>query len=265
MNLKKEIIRVWQGVTMPGHAADQAESGEVSPEDGVLRFANVSDPTLELYHADGAGKKPAVIVCPGGGYHHLAYSKEGMEIAEWLNGQGISAFVLKYRVPDNQEGALQDLQRAIRIVRFNADQWGIDPAKVGVIGFSAGANLAVRSTLFFRENSYAPIDPLDTIGVRPDFAMLIYPAYFDENGQRQKLRPEYEPAGKDIPPTFMAHSKDDSALCPGTELYDAALTAAGIPHETHIWNTGGHGYGLQCKLEAKGWSSAAETWLKKIC
>jgi acetyl esterase/lipase len=231
--------------------------------DNVVRFAEVTDPAVEVYLADPAtNNKSAVIVCPGGAYRILAYDKEGTEIAGWLNKLGYSAFVLQYRIPDKKEGALQDAQRALRIVRKNASKWNLDPEKIGIMGFSAGGSLSARTSTLFNKKTYSPVDNADSLSCRPSFAMLIYPAYLDL-GPNKTLTPELE-LTKNTPPIFIFQTADDpygnSALVMAGALRDAKL-----PVELHLFPTGGHGYGLRPeKRAAIAWPMLAEKWLQDI-
>jgi acetyl esterase/lipase len=260
---KKEIIYLWPG-KVPGETKEKQPPVMDAPRnDNVVRYAEVTNPTLEVFLADPAkNNKSAVIVCPGGAYRILAYDKEGIEIAEWLNKLGYSAFVLQYRIPDKREGALQDAQRAIRVVRRNALKWNIDPEKVGIMGFSAGGSLSARTSILFNKKTYPPVDDSDSLSCRPAFAMLIYPAYLDQ-GPNKTLTPELE-LTKETPPIFIFQTADDqygnSALVMAGALRDAKL-----PVELHILPTGGHGYGLRPGKPAPDtWPLLAEKWLKGI-
>jgi acetyl esterase/lipase len=247
-------VNVWPDGKMPGKPATQPET-IVSKGDNFTRITNVSTPTLQLFKAAGDKPTPAMIVCPGGGYSYTVIDKEGTEIAQWLTGHGISALVLKYRTPGNRAGAHQDVQRAIRIARANAAEWNFDPKRVGVIGFSAGGHLAGQVSIHFDGKPYEAIDAIDQESSRPDFAVLVYPAYMENVA---KTLPKV-----DVPPTLIIHSDDDSKFIAGSKAYDAALTEAKLPHEFICYQTGGHGYGLHCQREAKAWPEAAVAWLKK--
>lgn len=256
-------IDVWPEGKMPGKGAEGAEA-EVKRDDGFQRITNVNRPTLTVFAAgkkDGAGAGAAMIVCPGGGYNYTVVDKEGSEIAAWLNSKGISALVLKYRTPNNREGALQDLQRSLSLVRARASEWNIDPKRVGVIGFSAGGNVAAKASTRFDERSYPAIDAVDKESCRPDFAVLVCPAYLDDKAGR--VSPDLNLKAK-IPPTLIVHSEDDQTHVVGSKVYAAALTAAKVAHEFALYPTGGHGYGLRCEKEAKAWPEDALRWLGKI-
>lgn len=234
------------------------EKGKMKQEmgdDGILRIQQMPMPTLQKFPVVKSPKGKVVIVCPGGGYQILAVNHEGTEIAQWLNALGYTAYVLRYRVPDNREGALQDVQRAIRIARAE------NPGKqVGVMGFSAGASLTARAATRFQSPSYTATDETDTQSARPDFAALIYPAYMDE-GEHHTLTPELT-ITEQTPPFFVFQTADDpygnSAL-----VISQALRNHKIPVQLHIYEKGGHGYGLRANLAeaASKWPKLMEEWL----
>lgn len=234
------------------------EKGKMKQEmgdDGILRIQQMPVPTLQKFPVVKSPKGKVVIVCPGGGYQILAVNHEGTEIAQWLNALGYTAYVLRYRVPDNREGALQDVQRAIRIARAE------NPGKqVGVMGFSAGASLTARAATRFQSPCYTATDETDTQSARPDFAALIYPAYMDE-GEHHTLTPELT-ITEQTPPFFVFQTADDhygnSAL-----VISQALRNHKIPVQLHIYEKGGHGYGLRANLAeaASKWPKLMEEWL----
>lgn len=229
----------------------------------VTRITDVTDPILEVFEPEEAnGRGVGVIVCPGGGYNILAIDKEGYEIAEWLNGLGYTAFVLQYRVPNNQLGALNDIQRAVRVVRSEANRYHLDSEKIGVIGFSAGGSLCARASTLFNSDSYPKADSIDKLSSRPNFSMLLYPAYLDR-GEGRTITPELV-LGEDTPPFFIAGTSDDfygnSSL-----VFAQALRDNKRPVELHLLQKGGHGYGLRPgNIAAETWPSLAETWLNRI-
>jgi acetyl esterase/lipase len=262
LSQKKETICLWPG-KVPGESKEkQLPVMDTAIKDGVQRYTEVTNPAIEVWPADsklsnGAG----LIVCPGGAYRILAYDKEGTEIAAWLNSLGYSAFILQYRIPDKKEGALQDAQRALRVVRQNASRLKIDPGKVGIMGFSAGGSLSARTSILFGKKTYSPVDAADSLSCRPAFAMLIYPAYLDQ-GENRSLTPELK-LTKETPPIFIFQTADDSygnsALVMTTALRDAKL-----PVELHYLPAGGHGYGLRPgSLAAKTWPELAAEWLQR--
>ena len=256
------LIEVWPDDKMPGKATTEDEA-LVPRKDGFTRITNISHPTLELYPAKVVEGKaaPAVIVCPGGGYRYVVVDKEGSAIAKWLNSAGLTALVLKYRTPDNREGALQDVQRAIRVVRSRAAEFAIDPAKIGLIGFSAGGHVAARASTGFDEPAYHAIDAIDGRSARPDFAMLIYPAYLDDG--KGGVSPDLKLSAT-IPPTLLVHTDDDKSYVTGSRVYAAALTEAKVEHRLLLYPTGGHGYGLNCNADAKVWPEQAREWLQSV-
>jgi len=260
---QNKMIELWPD-KVPG--AIKAKSDIViapSHNDNVIRISEVTDPKLEVFIPEKMNDKhSAVIVCPGGGYNKLAYDKEGTEIAQWLNKLGYAAFVLQYRIPNKKIGALQDLQRSIRVVRSYAAKWNINPDRIGVIGFSAGSSLCARSATLFNQKTYTPIDKADIVSCRPSYVMLVYPAYLDL-GENHSLTPELK-LTKDVPPIFMFQASDDpyvnSSLVMGKALRDAKLQ-----FEMHIVPTGGHGYGLRPgKRAPETWPSLAGRWMSII-
>ena len=225
-------------------------------KDDGNRFTEVSNPTLEVFHPiAGTANGDAVIVCPGGAYAILAYEKEGQEIAQWLAARGYTAYVLAYRIPNNRMGALQDAQRAIRTARTEGAQ------KVGIIGFSAGASLACRASTRWSEPLYTPQDKIDTLSCRPDFGILIYPAYLDE-GKGGTLTPELTVTPQ-TPPLFVFGTQDDIHYSgPSSLTITDAMRRAGAPIELHYLPQGGHGYGMR-RGAGLIWPTLCEQWLKK--
>lgn len=254
-------VDLWPEGKMPGRGASKPEEDMPPRSDNVRRITNVSRPSLTVFPVVVQGAPaPAIIVCPGGGYSYVTYNKEGTEIAQWLNSAGITALVLKYRVPNNRDGALQDIQRALRLARSRAGEWNIDPKRLGAIGFSAGGHLAARVSTQFDQPAYPVLDAVDRLSCRPDFAVLVYPAYLGNEG---KPASELDLTAN-IPLTLIVHSEDDQNYVPGSKLYHAALEAAKVPHEFLLYPTGGHGYGLRSQKDARAWPQAALDWLHKI-
>jgi len=258
---KNDLIYLWQG-KVPGEVKEkQAAVIAPSENDNIIRYSEVTNPAMEVFLPDATKNNgSAMIVCPGGGYQILAYDLEGTEIATWLSKLGFTAFVLQYRVPGKQEGALQDVQRAFRIIRSNPAKWHIDPEKIGVMGFSAGGSLSARASILFNKKTYKPVDKADSLSCRPSFTMLIYPAYLDQ-GPNLTLTPELK-LNKDVPPLFIFQTADDpygnSALVMAGALRDQKLSV-----ELHMLATGGHGYGLRKgKAAGETWPQLAEKWLK---
>ena len=255
--------------------ATSEEADATKPEDNLvageplIRLTNVTNPTITVYHApEDKATGAAVLVCPGGGYHILALDLEGTEVAEWLNGQGITAVVLKYRVPVREgvprhERPLQDAQRAIGIVRSRASEWNIDPERVGVLGFSAGGHLAATLSNT-AERTYARVDATDTLSSRPDFTVLVYPAYLTASEEGSGLVSEVS-VTEDTPPALLIHAQDDHIPVENSMFYYLALKRARVPAEMHLYATGGHGYGLR-KVDSPvhTWPERAERWLEEV-
>ncbi len=260
---KNDFIYLWPG-KVPGEAKEKHAPGmDTLRKDGVLRIYEITNPAMEVFLPDQKiNTGAAVIICPGGGYSILAYDKEGTEIAAWLNKLGIAAFVLQYRVPNKKEGALQDAQRAIRIVLREAKRWNINAEKIGIMGFSAGGSLSARACTNFTRKTYSPVDETDSLQCKPAFAMLIYPAYLDQ-GPNFSLTPELT-ISREVPPMFLFQTADDpygnSVL-----VMAGAMRNAKLPVELHLLPKGGHGYGLRPGNEApETWPVLAEKWLKNV-
>ena len=244
---------------MPGRGADGPERDQPARPDGIQRVTNISRPTLAVYPA-ASKKAPAIIISPGGGYTNVVPGKEGYEVAAWLNSIGVTALVLKYRVPNNREGALQDIQRAIRLARANAAEWNIDPKRLGIMGFSAGGHLSAKATMLFDQRSYTAIDKIDKQKARPDFAVLVYPAYLETDGT---IAPDVDLTAT-IPPTLILGTVDDKTYFNSSKVYHAALDAVKLPNKLVIYNTGGHGYGMRATGEAAAWTKDTADWLREI-
>lgn len=255
-----EVVHIWPG-NVPGEKSVK-HPAELYPDSSgnVVRVTNITDPVMTVFRPEAKNNTGmAVIVCPGGGNKYLALNSEGDEIAAWLNTLGITAFVLQYRVPMKQNGALQDIQRAVRIVRDRCSKWSLNTDKIGVMGFSAGGNLAARSAVLFNEKSYEMVDDADTASCRPDFAVLLYPGSLS-SGKEHTLKPEFA-VGADTPPVFIFVANDDAIGLPLSFGY--ALHDAKIPMELHVFPSGGHGYGLRKgNPAAEAWPKLAEVWLK---
>lgn len=236
----------------PEHDATTAKDGLPGGKP-VIRLANVSDPTLTFYPAPAAHNSGTVVmVFPGGGYNILAFDLEGSEICQWLNSIGVNAALLKYRVPQapgvaRYQAPLVDAKNALAAVRAHAAEWHIDPHRVGVIGFSAGGHLAAL---------------LSNNETRPDFAMLIYPAYLTTETDRTALAAEFIVSAQ-TPPTFIVQTEDDPVHVENSLVYYAALKKNKVPAEMHLFATGGHGYGLRKTAEpVTQWPQLAESWLR---
>ncbi|MCL5745931.1 MAG: alpha/beta hydrolase [Acidobacteria bacterium] len=234
----------------------------------LIRLGNVSSPTLTLYTPRSKNTGAAVVVFPGGGYHILAMDLEGTEVCDWLNSAGITCALVKYRVPDSgpypkYSAALQDAQRALGIVRSRAAEWHIDPHRIGVLGFSAGAHLAAALSTHFDRRLYDTVDAADGLSCRPDFAVIVYPAYLALAGKNFTPDPAIQVTGQ-TPPSFIVQAENDHFV-ESAVVYFQALKNAKVPAELHIYAEGGHGFGLRrTALPVTRWPLQVETWLHTI-
>ena len=258
----RDTIYLWPN-KVPGQIAEKKEATKSLNKSGnVLRLAEVTNPAMVVFEPKASNNNGVdIIVCPGGGYGILAIDLEGYEIAAWLNELGFTAYVLQYRVPNKRKEALYDLQRAIRVIRSKTAKSNLNTRKLGVLGFSAGGSLSARASTRFDQETYAETDTIDSISSRPDFALLIYPAYLDE-GENRILTPELL-VDDQTPPMFIFATADDqygnSALVMTTALRDHK-----VPVELHLLPKGGHGYGIRSgNIAAETWPSLAEKWLQK--
>jgi acetyl esterase/lipase len=260
----------------PGEKGDIGEEHDTSkPGDGlvagkpVIRLGNVSAPNLTLYRPpQDKDTGAAVVVCPGGGYSILAMDLEGTEVCDWLNSIGVTGVLLKYRVParkglERYSAALQDAQRAVSTVRYHAAEWHIDPKRIGILGFSAGGHLSAAASTRFGQRSYEPADEADHASCRPDFAVLIYPAYLTrQNGP--DISPELT-ITSNTPPTFLVQTEDDPVHVENSLFYYLALKNAKVAAEMHLFANGGHGYGLRKTDKAVvSWPALAEGWMRGL-
>jgi len=262
MNTQESIqpIRIWPGLAPGETTSESGHPGDVSGN--VLRITGVTSAELFVYGASLGANKPAIIVCPGGGYQILASDLEGSEIARWLQGLGFVASVLHYRVPDKMEGAYQDGRRAVSWVRAHASEYGIDPHKVGALGFSAGGHLVIRMAARGSERPYEPVDEVDKFSCRPDFVLGIYPGLL-RSRESGLAAPDILPDPA-MPPLFLAQSKDDPHFC--TQWYADLATLAGADVTSAVYETGGHGYGvrLSADVDASRWTADSAEWLRRF-
>ena len=269
---------------IPG-SIENSEYQEEQKFDGdhLIGVSKVKEPKLYAYLAKGDSLKSAVIIFPGGGYSHLAIDKEGFKLAEWLVSEGISAFVLKYRLPedrimeDKYVAPLMDAQRAVRLLRHHAEKWNLDPDKIGVMGFSAGGHLAATLSTHFNEKVYSEVIKESA---RPDFSILVYPVVSLTNeithkGSRERLLGKTTSeelvqhfsnetqVSENTPPTFLVHAMDDHAVPVENSLkYLKALKEKKVPAEIHIFENGGHGFGMGRQLTNNSWTTSLLNWLK---
>lgn len=270
--------------TVPNSIASKNKENSTF-EDNVTRIAKVSVPAIIMFKpAEPNGK--AVIICPGGGYGILAFDKEGTRVAEEMNTWGVTAFVLKYRLPDDSAmidkslAPLQDAQQAIRLVRKNAKDWGVNKNEIGIMGFSAGGHVAATATTHF--DFKADANNTDTTSVRPDFSILIYPVVsFDSTimhkGSRNSLIGSKASADKTIffsnelqvnkntPPTFLVHAGDDGAVPVENSIrFYQACVKNKVPAELHLYPKGGHGFGMYNTTTDDKWMERLRNWMNRL-
>jgi acetyl esterase/lipase len=277
---KPVVVELW-----PGKAPDEtgtigAEYVRMSPKltrkevevtEPTKLVTNVTKPTISIYRpAKDKDTGTAVLICPGGGYWNLYWELEGEEVASWLNSLGITGVLLKYRVPrrpDEPKGEparrpLQDAQRAVSLVRSKAKEWGIDPKHIGIVGFSAGGHLAIATATSFGKRTYEPIDEVDKIGCRPDFAIAVYPGYLKAKDKDEVAAGLRVPA--DTPPVFLAHGGADIISPPEHSLVMyQALKRAGVPAELHIYAAAAHDFGVRPSDQpGSTWTRSCADWLR---
>jgi len=268
---KPLVVEVWPG-TAPDESGNIGEEKvrmspkldrkQVEVTEPTRLVTNVTKPTLTIYRP--AKEKDR------GGYWDLYWQLEGEEVAAWLNSIGATGIILKYRVPrrpDEVKGEparrpLQDAQRAVSLVRSRADEWGIQPQQIGIVGFSAGGHLAIATATSFDRRTYEPIDDVDTISCRPDFAIGAYSGYLKAKDKDQIAPGLRIPAG--TPPIFLAHGGDDIISPPEhSVLMYLALNKAGVPAELHIYATAAHDFGVRpSDHPCSTWTQACATWLR---
>lgn len=279
---QNQVIPLWNKIPDEVKAADKEKE---SITDGKLQSTTqVTIPTLSIFiPKDAKPNQTAVIICPGGGYMHLAFDKEGTKVAEWFNSLGIAAFVLKYRLPNDlimknkNIGPLQDAQEAVRYVRQNAAKLNIDPNKIGILGFSAGGHLASTLSTHYDDKVY---ESTYKVSARPDFSLLMYPVISMENqithkgsqtnllgnNPSQDLIDSYSNEKKvtsQTPPAFLIHATDDTVVIPENSInYYLALKKNGVKAELHLYEKGGHGFGLGVNDTSKFWTRDCIEWLK---
>jgi acetyl esterase/lipase len=270
-------VPIWPGVVPDALSSAKAESvASVEGHGGWTQVTDVSQPTMTVYPAKGKNTEAAVVVFPGGGFRVLAIDLEGSEICDWLTSRGITCILLKYRVPNGNHHwdekcqcsvtpkvprALQDAQRTIKLVRSKAQELHLDPGKIGVIGFSAGGYLVAQTSNIFA-SAYKPVDAVDKLSSRPDFAIALYPGHLCRSGTFDASIH----VTKQTPPTFLVQAWDDPVdpICNST-LYARALDHAGVAAEVHLFAKGGHAFGLRDKEHpVASWPSLVENWLKEI-
>lgn len=264
------VIDLWPSQP-PGDAADLGEEKATKLSDGKTSgLTNISKPTISVYRPDSKiANGAAIVVCPGGGYNMLAWDHEGEQVVEWLNKIGVTAVLLKYRVPrreDTPKGqppkqALMDAQRAIALTRSHASEWGVDPKRVGILGFSAGGHLSAWASTNPDARAYEAVDDADKGNLRPDFAVIIYPGGVVKRGTSE-LSPEIR-VDANTPPMFIEMSNDDPVGPENAVQLYLALKRAKVPAELHIYATGGHGYGMRKSDNPSAtWPQRCEEWMR---
>lgn len=278
-SLAATAVNVWPGT--PPDAQFGPKPGTETVKDGGSSVYNVSLPTFTVYSPKSNNTGAAVVVFPGGGYQMLAVDLEGTEVCDWLTAKGITCVLLKYRVPDSGPHwsdachchlqpkaplALEDAQRTLRLVRMRASSYGIEPHKIGVLGFSAGGHLVADISNNYAKPVYPPIDAADRQSARPDFAIALYPGHlWREDEHKFALNPSIHPT-RQTPPTFIAQAENDPVDNINQSLvYYIGLKDAGVPAEMHLYAEGGHAFGLrQAKYPITRWPELAETWMRTI-
>ena len=272
------VVDVWPGKPADDVGIDGKEyfrdlivNGKPYTVDGkpTKWLTNVTKPQLVIYRpAKDKDTGAAMLICPGGGYHNLGWDVEGTEIAEWLNSLGVTGIILKYRCPRRPAdpkgvpapGPLKDAQRAISLVRSKAKEWGIDPKRIGMVGFSAGGHLVGSTCTNFEKRAYEPIDDVDKVSCRPDFGIMCYSGYFKV---KEGLSPTVQ-TPKDAPPLFFVHASDDTiSEVEHSVTFYLALKRARIDTEMHIYATGGHGFGVRPGSPCHGWTRACVDWMRQ--
>ncbi|GAB2560651.1 alpha/beta hydrolase [Dyella jejuensis] len=276
-------IPLWPGTPpdaqpVPGPEYATSDPKSLIAGKPMIAESNVSQPTMTIYAPEGKNTGAAVIVFPGGGFQILAMDLEGTEACDWLTSKGITCVLLKYRVPSTPYNwrcncrpddfslsvpALEDAQRALKLVRFHAAERRIDPHKIGVLGFSAGGYLVTEASTNFRRRLYTPVDAADRESSRPDFALAIYPGHLATD--KDALNPNV-PVSRETPATFLLQAEDDDTDGVNQSLvYYAALKHAGVPVEMHLYAKGGHAFGMRSTANPiTHWPELASTWLQTI-
>jgi acetyl esterase/lipase len=271
------VVDLWPGKTPGDVGINGQETSRIhqSPLVGPTKLiTNVTKPTLTIYQPPkGNNTGTAMVICPGGGYWDLYWELEGEEVAAWLNLHGMTGIILKYRCPrrtgdvkgEPPLGPQLDAQRAVSLVRSRASEWGIDPKRIGMVGFSAGGHLAFATATGFAKRLYEPIDAIDEVSCRPDFAVMCYSGYLKAKDKDELAPGLHIPA--DTPPIFLAHASDDresygGSISEHSAFMYVALRRAGIPAELHIYATGDHDFGVrQNDKLPSSWTQLCLTWL----
>ncbi len=281
------VLPLWEN-EIPNSQKTNEE--EISLETDIVRISKVQNPTIEVYlPSKKTATGQAVVICPGGGYAILAYDWEGSDVARWLNSKGIAGIVLKYRLPNSKSNVvsykspLMDAQKAMRLVRYNAEKWNINKKEVGIMGFSAGGHLASTLGTHFDEKLNESKDLVNFISARPDFMVLMYPVitmkepYVHKGSRNNLLGPEPSnelinhlsnemQVKQNTPPTFIVHSGDDKGVpIENSLMFYKALREKDIPAEMHFFPSGGHGYSMAQNNESlRSWPDLLNVWLRGL-
>src|SRR5438128_7049004 len=279
---KPQVVELWPGKPPDevGKIGDEyvrmsprLDRKQVEVTEPTRMITNVTKPTITIYRpAKDKDTGTAILICPGGGYWNLYWELEGEEVAAWVNSLGVTGIILKYRVPrrpgeperEPAKRPLQDAQRAVSLVRAKAKDWGIDPKRIGMVGFSAGGHLAVATATSFEKRTYEPVDDIDKISCRPDFAVVVYPGYLKPKDKDELSPGLHIPAG--TPPVFLAHGGEDIVSPPehSVVMY-LALRKAGIPAELHIYAGAAHDFGVRpSDHPCSTWTQACSRWLRQL-
>lgn len=264
------VVKLWPGGApeKPGVKIEAEKEVPKKSADDVQRITNVTDPMITVFKPENANGT-SVLVCPGGGYSILAYEHEGSQVCDFLNQHGVTGILLKYRVPkrdpkDPGREALQDAQRALGIIRHHAEEWGLNPNRVGILGFSAGGHLSVMTALHANERTYTTDPALDVEDATPNFAIPVYPAYLVSKEEPGKLLPGFEVTAKS-PPMCLVHAHDDSWPSSASALLYLEYKKLGLPCELHIYAKGGHGFGMRKSGgPVNDWPVRVVEWMKSM-
>ena len=273
VNATIRVARVWPNAVPNWTAPTEPEADTSTPDSktvagrSLIRLGNVATPELHLFPAENADASgTTIVICPGGGYSILAWDLEGTEIATWLNGIGVSAAVLKYRVPTRNEPEkwlppVQDIQRSISMIRSGAVA-EFPSKQIGVLGFSAGGNASARAATA-PKRFYEKVDESDRVSFLPDFGVLVYPAWLVKDDDRSTLIDDIN-VTDDTPPLFFAHARNDRVSCLSSVTLFVELQKRDIPAALHVFADGGHGFGLRKDGRAEDmWPDLCEAWLRE--
>jgi len=275
------VVEIWPGKA-PEESSDigpersrmspQLDRKQVEVTEPTKLLTDVSKPSITIYRPAKENETgTAMLICPGGGYWNLYWQLEGEEVAAWLNSIGVTGIILKYRVPrrpDEPRGEparrpLQDAQRAVSLVRSKAQEWNIDPQRIGMVGFSAGGHLAIATATNFEKRTYEPIDDVDKVSCRPDFAIPVYSGYLKAKDKDELAAGLSVPSG--TPPVFLVHGGEDIVSPPeGSVVMYLALKRAGVPAELHIYAGAAHDFGVRKSDHPYAtWTDSCAKWLRQ--